>query len=204
MNNNVLHNRIREINFPPRGKKLIRDLESAYKLIDSQITNGKQKLLLKEDFNLFIKTGRYIVKKTFTGGIIFLREPETILGITIKFHTTLNKAIASVEYASEKRNARNVKYKPNAGKIEHLDWNMMGVFPHFYLYDKDIKIALMMIIGQITQQNCEIYRRDSWFMRFEKEFDIQIFLDHKLELNYPVKILEKNPNKTDFRVENTD
>ena len=41
-------------------------------------------------------------------------------------------------------------------------------------------------------------------MRFEKEFDIQIFLDNKLELNYPVKILEKSPDKKDYSIENID
>ncbi len=204
MNKDSVYNLINEIIFPPRGQKLLRDLESAYKLIDTQITDENQKGLLKQDFSLFMESGRFIIKKTFTGGIIFLREPETIMGIKIEFDTTHNKAIASVEYSSEKRNARNVKYKPNAGKIESTDWKMIGVFPHFYMYEKEVQIALMMIVGQMTKQNCEIYRRDSWFMRFEKEFNIEIFLDNKLELNYPVRILNKDPDKKDFRVETID
>ncbi len=202
--NSQYHNLLSEIVFPPRGEKLLRNLESAYRLIDSQINGENQKKILKEDFSFFIETGRFVVKKTFTGGIIFLREPETIMGIKIDFNTDTNKAIASVEYSSNKRNARNVKHKPNAGKIESVDWKMIGVFPNFNTYEKEIKIALMMIIGQMTKQNCEIYRRDSWFMKFEKEFDIQIFLDNRLELNYQVKILEKSLDKKDYSVENID
>lgn len=149
----------------------------------------EEKILLQEDFNFYLNNkGRFYVHNTFAGGIIFLREPEIIEEIKIEFDSKQNEAWASVEYDSEERNSRNVKYKPEAGKIEKFKWNMQGIFPNFDKHKKDIKIILIAIIGKIVKHICEDLRTNSWFMKFEKEFEIKLFLDGDLELKYGVEI----------------
>jgi hypothetical protein len=152
-----------------------------------RVQNHKQ--LIKEDFELFKSKGRWWVHNTFSGGIIFLREPETIEGIKIDFNTDTNSALVEVEYGSDLRNSRNVKYKPNAGKIESAKWSMFGVFPYFDKYEREIKIALMMLIGKFVKTICEDLNQNSWFMKYEKDFDLEMFLDNELviKLNFVAK-----------------
>ena len=52
----------------------------------------------------------------------------------------------------------------------------------------------MAIIGKITKHICENLRKDSWFMEFEKSFDIELFLDGGLELIYKVEVEESKTN----------
>ncbi|MGK0364691.1 MAG: transcription elongation factor GreA-like protein [Saprospiraceae bacterium] len=69
----------------------------------------EEEILFKKDFEFYLDRGRFVVHNTIAGGIIFLREPEIINGIKIEFNSELNAAFVAVEYASEKRNARNLK-----------------------------------------------------------------------------------------------
>src|SRR5262245_34920691 len=149
----LLH-QIEKINFPRTGDNLIEGLDTAFKIISAELSQD-QIISLKDDFDFYKSKGRWWVHNTFAGGIIFLREPEVIEEIRIEFKTEENIALASVEYESENRNSRNVKYKPLAGKIESLDWNMLGVFPNFNKYKRSVKISLMMIIGKHVKSTCE-------------------------------------------------
>jgi hypothetical protein len=180
---------IEKIDFHKSTKKeLSQYFEKASKLILPYL-NETEKLLLKLDFDSYLNKGRFYVNNTFAGGIIFLREPETINEIRIKFNSNRDEALAIVEYASGERNPRNVKYKPNAGKVEDFKWNMIGIFPNFNKYENKIKIVLIAIIGKIVKRICEYNKKESWFMEFEKEFEIKLFLDRELELIYNVEIL---------------
>lgn len=168
-------------------EQLLVSLDATYTLVSIDLPEAG-KVLLRQDLDFFVKKGRWLVHNTFAGGIIFLREPETITKIEIAFHSDPNAATATVEYASEKRNPRNVKYKPNAGKVESTAWPMAALFPNFNKHPKDIQIVLMAIIGKIVQNICESYRTNSWFMKFELPFEIELFLDNESELNYKVEL----------------
>lgn len=180
--------KINQIDFLVTEDELLDALDSSYKLGSINLTEEEKKLFrLDLDF-FYHEKGRWLVHNTFAGGIIFLREPETINRTKILFRSDLNEAIVSVEYASEKRNTRNVKYKPNAGQIERTTWDMGTIFPYFNKHQKDTKVLLMAIIGKIAKNICEEYRKNSWFMQFEKPFDIELFLDGGLELKYKIEI----------------
>lgn len=186
---NSILSQIEELDFHKLSReKLSKDFKIASGIIFPDLTEN-ERVLLNEDFEYYLNNkGRVYVHNTFAGGIIFIREPEVITEIRIEFDSNKNDALASVEYDSENRNSRNVKYKPNAGKIEKQKWNMLGIFPNFNKHKNDIKIILMAIIGKIVKQICEYYKADSWFMEFEKEFEIKLYLDGKKELKYKVEI----------------
>ncbi len=162
-----------------RQENLLKGLDKFYEIVSSEIKE-EHKALFREGFEKFRKTGRYSVHNTFAGGIIFLREPEIIEKIKIDFKTVTNDALAEVEYSTEIRNKRNTKYKPNAGKTESIDWNMLGVFPHFNKYDKGIKIAILTLIGNFVKVICEDLNQNSWFMKYEKNFELEIILDNEM------------------------
>lgn len=184
----TLIDKINQIEFPGRGNALLDALDALDKIVSNDLAEN-EKAMLRHDLNYFYhEKGRWLVHHTFAGGIIFLREPEVINKIEILFHSDLNQAAATVVYASEKRNARNVKYKPTAGQIESMTWSMEHIFPNFNKHSKDIKVILMAIIGKIIKHICESYRRDSWFMQFEKPFEIELLLDGGLELQYKVEV----------------
>ena len=173
---------INEIKYPFHSKEtLIKELEGLYELISTGLAYFEKKKL-REDFDFFLRKGRWNVHNTFAGGIIFLREPETINNIKIEFNSKQNEALASVEYSSKKRNARNVKYKPDAGKVESTKWNMLGVFPNFNTHSKSVQFTLAALIGIITKRICEYHKRESWFMEFEKEFDIELFFGWEISI----------------------
>lgn len=178
---------INRMTFPPLGEGLLVALESVFKMIAVEL-NAEQRSLLRQDFDFYSGKGKYIVHNTFAGGIIFLREPETINRIKMEFDSKLNEAFVCVEYASEKRNERNVKYKPDVGQIESITWKMLVIFPNFNKYNLALKIILIALIGKMVQCICEHYRKNSWFMQFEKEFEIELFLDGKIAAIYPVKL----------------
>jgi hypothetical protein len=185
----TLIDKINQIEFRVREfDKLLDALDSLYKIVSNNLAENEKVMLRHDIDHYYNEKGRWLVHKTFAGGIIFLREPEVINKIEIQFHSDSNEAAATVEYASEKRNARNVKYKPTAGQIESITWSMEHIFPNFNKHSKDIKVILMAIIGKITKHICESYRKDSWFMQFEKSFDIELFLDGGLELKYKVEV----------------
>jgi hypothetical protein len=181
---------IENIEFHKSSKKELTQYFEKASILILPYLNETEKSLLKEDFDSYLNKGKFYVSKTFAGGIIFLREPEIINEIRIKFNSKLNEALAIVEYASGERNSRNVKYKPNAGKIEDFKWNMKGIFPNFNKYENKIKIVLIAIIGKIVKRICEYHKKESWFMEFEKEFEIKLFLDTELELIYNVEIIK--------------
>lgn len=192
----TLIDQINRIEFLALSDEFLDALKTSYELGSTNLGEGEKKLL-KQDLDFFYHgKGRYLVHKTFAGGIIFLREPETINKIELLFNSERNEAVASVIYSSEKRNVRNTKYKPNAGQIESLTWRMPAIFPNFNKHQEYIKILLIAILGNITKCTCEKYRRDSWFMQFEKPFDIELFLDGKLELKYRVKLLSDISGET--------
>lgn len=182
----ILLSDIEKISLSISGEKLFEELDMAYKLISESLKKDHHELL-KDDFEFYKSKGRYWVFNTFAGGIIFLREPEVIEEIRILLKTKSNEVIASVEYGSENRNQRNVKYKPNAGKIESTEWNMLGIFPNFSKYERLIQIALLMLIGRHVKDICEELHRESWFMRYEKGFTLNLYLDGKLEKTFDVE-----------------
>jgi hypothetical protein len=172
----------------------ISDFEIAYKLMIPHLDIENQEML-KQDFDKFKEQGTWVVHNTFSGGIIFLREPEIINKIKIEFSSELNQATASVEYSSEIRNLRNIKYKPDTGKIESTKWNMLAIFPNFSKYDKPIKIILILIIGKIVKRICEYRNVNSWFMKYEKEFELELELDNEL-----VQKLNVEFDKTELKI----
>jgi len=182
----TLIRKIKKIDISKRGDKLIEGLNTACEIISADLALN-HKSLLQSDFDIFKSKGKYWVHNTFAGGIIFLREPEVIEGIKIDFRTDTNCAKASVEYGSEKRNSRNIKYKPNAGKIESTEWNMLGIFPHFNEYEKSTKTALMMLIGSYVKIICEDSHQNSWFMKYEENFYLELLLDDQLEIKLLVE-----------------
>lgn len=184
----TLINEINQIKFPARGYELSDVLDALYKIVSNHLPENEKVMLRLDLDHYYHEKGRWLVHKTFAGGIIFLREPEVINKIEILFHSDSNEAAVTVEYASEKRNARNVKYKPTAGQIESMTWSMEHIFPNFNKHSKDLKVILMAIIGKITKHICESYKKDSWFMQFENPFDIELFLDGGLELIYKVEV----------------
>lgn len=184
MNDEFL-NQVKAINYHLRSKELSTNFEEVIGLLANHLTEHQFKLL-RSDFDFYLDKGRWWVHNTFAGGIIFLREPEMINSVKIEFNTQENKALASVEYGSAQRNARNVKYKPKAGKIESRNWNMLGVFPNFSQHTQPVKIVLMAIIGKIVKLICENENKNGWFMKYEKAFEIDLFLDEGLELRYKV------------------
>lgn len=163
-------------------------IDLAYKLGSVNLTDDSKKLFRYDLDYLLHQKGRFLIHNTIAGGIIFLREPETINTIEIWIHSGISEANVLVEYGSDKRNARNVKYKPNAGQIESTTWNMGAIFPNFSKHSKDIKVILMAVIGKMVKDICERHKKESWFMRYEKPFDLRLFLDGKLELIYRVDI----------------
>src|SRR4051794_8910512 len=125
----ILIDAINEIQIPISGKELQNAFNELYRLSSIDLTE-EEKILLRYDLDFFYEKGRWVILQTFAGGIIFLREPETINKIEIQFHSNQNEALALVVYGSKKRNARNIKYKPGTGQIENLTWNMLGIFPN--------------------------------------------------------------------------
>ena len=114
----LLTDKIEQTEFSSTGEELLDALDTAYQLCSIYLTE-EERVLFRYDLNFFYhEKGRWIVHNTFAGGIIFLREPETITKIEIEFRSEQNEAMASVIYSSEKRNARNIKYKPNADKLK--------------------------------------------------------------------------------------
>jgi hypothetical protein len=186
---NSMLDQIEQLDFHKLSKeKLSEDFKKVSEILYFYLLEN-ERVLLNEDFDFYLnKKGRFYVHNTFAGGIIFLREPETIEEIRIEFYSDKKEAFASVEYASELRNSRNVKYKPNAGKVEKQKWNMSGIFPHFNKYRKNIKLVLIVIIGKIVKHICEYYNTESWFMKFKEEFQLNLFLDGNKEIEYEVGI----------------
>lgn len=180
-----LFDKIIAIELDRRKEKLMKGLDQLRALISEEI-DPHQLDLIQEDIEFFRTKGRFWVHNTFAGGIIFLREPEVIEGITIEYNSETNTARVEVEYGSSERNARNVKYKPDAGKFESTEWKMVGIFPHFSAYEKAIQTAMMLFIGNFVRTICEDINQNSWFMRYENDFDLEVYLDNALIVQLPI------------------
>lgn len=183
-----LQEEIVNLEIPPLGSGLDEALETIYRLISHGLEET-EKTQLRNDFDHYREKGKWWVHNTFAGGILFLREPENVSGVYIDFCSIRNQVVAKVEFASEERNARNVKYKQNPGKIEQTYWNLAGVFPNFNQYRHSVKLALIAMIGRIVKGICEYYNESSWFMRYTQPFEIKLFLDGKMEFTDKVKVV---------------
>ena len=79
-------------------EKLSLDFQQILRLISNQLTE-LEKIVLQHDFDIYLDKGKFGIHNTIAGGIIFLREPETIEQLKIAFDSNQNMALASVEYA---------------------------------------------------------------------------------------------------------
>lgn len=162
-------------------------LDKEFDLISSCLNNDEQKKL-KKDFERFYEKGRFLILNTFSGGILFLKEPEGIEKINIKSQSATKYIEASVIFKSKNRKPENIKYKPNAGKIESTKWNIELIFPNFFQYQRTIQIALLLIIGKIVKRICEYGRINLGYMKIENEFLIEIFLNEEIKSQLKVEI----------------
>lgn len=168
------------------GPNFSYDLDEEFKLISSKLNDKKQKLL-KQDFNMFFKEGKSIVFNSFSGGILFLKVFEYIEKIKIESDSVLEIFEASVEFKFEQREKENVKYKPGAGKIESIKWNVSKIFPNFFKYEVLIQGALLLVLGRIVKHICEYGRLNFVYMKIENEFPIELLVDGKLVSELEVK-----------------
>ena len=191
-----LFSEINKIDFPYRIQEQIDLLDKAFNRIADEAT-AEEKKLLKEDFNVFIERGRFVILNTFAGGIIFLREPEVIEYIKIDFDTASNRLYSSVRYGSENRKERNVKYKPEAGQTESTEGSLSILMPNFFRYNINIQLALMLIIGKIVKKICESHSENSWFMKYEKDFMTSISINGEELITLDVKSYFEDNHDTD-------
>ncbi len=162
-------------------------LDKEFDLISSCLNNDEQKKL-KKDFKCFCEKGRFLIFNTFSGGILFLKEPEEIEKINIKSQSITKDIKASVIFKSENRIPENIKYKPNAGKIESVKWNIELIFPNYFQYQMTIQNALLLIIGKIVKRICEYGRINFAYMKIENEFLIELFLNEEIKSQLKVEI----------------
>ncbi|MEN7550072.1 hypothetical protein AAG747_19270 [Rapidithrix thailandica] len=163
------------------------DLDREFELIASN-SEPTQKEHLKTDFNRFLEKGRFAVLNTFSGGILFIKVPEPIEKIKIESRTDLKDFEASVLFKSELRRPENIKYKPNAGKTESTQWCVDLIFPNYFEYPKEIRKALLLIIGKIIKRICEYGRTNFAYMKIENEFEIELIIDNQIESKLKVEM----------------
>lgn len=183
---NDLLDKIANIEFRT-GPNFSYKLDKEFDLISSCLNSSEQKNL-KTDFDRFFEKGRFLILNTFGGGILFLKEPEIIEKISIKSQTLTKDIKASVVFKTENRNLANVKYKPNAGKMESMKWNIELIFPNYFQYQKIIQNALLLIIGKIVKRICEYGRINFAHMKIENDFWIELFLDEEIKSQLKVEI----------------
>jgi len=169
------------------GENFSYNLDKEFELISSSLTEDKQ-IELKIDFDRFFEKGRFLILNTFCGEILFLKEPEEIEKIIIKSQKTSKHIEASVVFKSKNRAIENIKYKPNAGKTESIQWNIETIFPHFFQYHKTIQNALLLIIGKIVKKICEYGRSNFAYMKIKNKFAIELFLDEEIGAKLKVEL----------------
>ncbi len=169
------------------GSNFSYDLDREFELISSNL-NTPQKEHLEIDFNQFLEKGRFTVLNTFSGGILFLKVPESIEKIKIECRTHSKDFEALVLFKSKYRKAENNKYKPNAGKLESIKWSSELIFPNFFEYPKEIQKAILLIIGRIVKRICEYGRTNFAYMKIENEFEIELLIDNHIESKLKVQI----------------
>ena len=163
------------------------NLDKEFELISSSLDLIQQEYL-KADFDRFLRKGRFAVLNTFGGGILFLKVPEPIEKIRIYSRTNLKDFKASVKFKSDTRIPENIKYKPNAKKIESVQWSTDLIFPNFHQYPVAIQKALLLIIGRIVKRICEYGRTNFAYMKIENEFDIELLIDNEIVSELKVEI----------------
>lgn len=171
------------------GSNFSFDLDREFNLISSYLDSTQQEYL-KADFNRFLEKGKAAVLNTFAGGILFLKVSEPIEKARINSRTYSKDFEASVFFKSESRRPENIKYKPNAGKIESVQWNTDWIFLNFFNYPKEIQKALLLIIGKIVKRICEYGRTNFAYLKIENEFEIELLIDNQIELKLKVEINE--------------
>jgi hypothetical protein len=162
-------------------------LDEEYDLILSNLKEREQ-ILLKSDFDKFYKKGKFLIQNTFAGGILFLKESEEIEKIKIESQNITKNFKASVIYKSEQRNPENIKYKPEAGKIENTLWNVELIFPNFFIYQEIIQNALLLIIGKVVKKICEYGKINFAHMKIENEFSIELLMSKEIKSKLKVEI----------------
>ena len=169
------------------GQNFSFDLDKEFELI-SQHLNSKEKEFLENDFNFFLEKGKFLVHNTFGGGILFLKVPERIEKINIDSRTEKNDFKASVIFESDSRKAENIKYKPDVGKVESIEWNVNAIFPNFYKYEREVQKALLTVIGKIVKKICEYGQTNFAYMKIENEFEIELQIDGQSEFKLKVEL----------------
>ena len=167
-------------------KTLFKSISKLSEGLTTDVLSATQKQLFEEGFELFKTKGILHVRNTFAGGIIFLREPENIREISLKYDTQANNALATVTYESGRRNARNVKYKPGASQSESAEWNMTWVFPNFNQFEREVVMSLITLIGEYVKSLCEHLNETSWFTKYQKDFQLNIYLDEVQVIQLPI------------------
>jgi hypothetical protein len=163
------------------------DLDREFQLISSNLS-FKEKEFLKADFEFFLNKGKFIVKNTFGGGILFLKVPELIEKIKVEYQTNKKDFMASVVFESDMRKAENIKYKPEVGKTESIKWNTKTIFLNFHQYDREIQRALLTIIGKVIKWICEYGRINFAYMKIENEFEIELLINDQIESKLKVEL----------------
>lgn len=190
---------IEEIDFNVRdAKKLASALISLFNICSGELEKPMQNWLI-EDFGTFISKGKWQVHNTYNGGLLFLREPERIMELRLEFSSQEKTAQAIVEFDSEVRNQRNIKYKTDAGKTESVEWKLLGIFPHFHFYPKVVQGFLIMALAKIGKEICEKQNKDSWHIIYTHDFEIKAILDGEVIDTLRVLYLrdENSPKRTD-------
>lgn len=166
---------MKRISFHPR-EQIAENLDQAFELISSYL-HSSYHLLLKSDFEVFLQKGRFKILNTFHGGILFLKVPEAIERIRLDYFSDRSSMIASVEFTSDQRAYENIKSKPEAGKIESIEWHLTGLFPHIHQFPEKVQYMLLVILQQMVKAICESYQGKP-YMQIENAFYIELSVDH--------------------------
>ena len=192
-------NPIKEIEFNVRdAEKLALALTALFNVCKEKLDKPLQNWLI-EDFGMFLSKGKWQIHNTYDGGLLFLREPEKIMEFRLEFSSDEKTARAIVEFDSEVRNQRNIKYKEDAGKIEVAEWKLLGIFPRFIFYPKVVQGYLITALAKIGKEICEKGNKGSWHMIYTHDFEIKAILDGEVIETLDVFYLrdENSPKRID-------
>lgn len=163
------------------------NLNREYECIAPYLSKDEREFLT-EDFIQFLKKGKLLVFNTFCGGLIFLEVPERIERVLIQSNSVIKGIEVHIIYESENRKKENIVKKPHAGKIESMSWDIAGIFPHYFIYSKEIQGVLLLILGRIVKHICEVGKDNYPYMNFENDFCIELCIDGQIDSKQKVKI----------------
>ena len=178
------------MDFYPRGKKFIKNIDDVFEVLYNY-SDSSDKLMIKDDINLFKANGRFAIHNTFSGGI-HLKEPETIKSISIDFSTKTNSALVKVRYSSNKRSKINTKYSDISGQLVSFEWNMRGILPNFYNYSENSQLIIIAFIGKYVKKVCEFYNKNSLYMNYLKDFDLFLSVNNVSRFKFIVNSVLDN------------